>query len=254
MSAQCLNNIHPKSLRMNAHFFNQLHPFIMNAKSFFLLAAFVCAAFLPASFAQIGIKAGVNLASTSQNESDGDYSDYTNNSVVGFVGGLTFDLGLSDFFTIQPEILFIQKGGKSTYKLDDNNKVENRYYYNNIDIPVLAKLKFGNEDGGLGFYFLAGPYIGLALGGKVATTTTLLGNSTDREDDFVFDNSSAGERAKRLDYGVSFGGGVKISSIILDLRYNVGLNNVNDGDALNSNDEKPFRRHRGLSLTAGYEF
>ena len=50
----------------------------MNAKSFFLLAAFVCAAFLPASFAQIGIKAGVNLASTSQNESDGDYSDYTN--------------------------------------------------------------------------------------------------------------------------------------------------------------------------------
>lgn len=226
----------------------------MNARTLFLLAAFTLAAFIPQSYSQIGIKAGVNIASTSQNESDGDYSDYTKNSVIGFMGGLTFDLGLSDLFTIQPEILFVQKGGKATYKLDDNNKVENRYYYNNIDVPVLAKLKFYDEDGGSGFYFLAGPYIGIALGGKVATTTTLLGQSTDRENDFVFDNSTAGERAKRLDYGLSFGGGVKISRLILDLRYTVGLNNVNDGDAINSNDNKPFRRHRGIGLTAGIEF
>ncbi len=226
----------------------------MNAKTCFLFAALTIAAFIPQSYAQVGIKAGVNLATTSQNESDGDYSDYTKNSVVGFQGGLTFDMPITDMFSIQPELLFVQKGGKATYKLDDNNKIENRYYYNYIDIPVLAKLKFYDEDSGPGFYFMAGPYVGLAMGGKVATTTTLAGVSTDRENDFVFDNSSEGERAKRLDYGLSIGGGVKISRLVLDLRYVVGLNNVADGDALNSNDDAPFRRHRGIGLTAGIEF
>lgn len=225
----------------------------MNAKTLFLSVALLTAASIPQIHAQIGIKAGVNLATISQNESDGDYSDYTKNSVVGFQGGLTFDLGVSDLLSIQPEILFIQKGGKATYKLNDANKRESRYYYNYVDVPVLAKLKFYSEDGP-GFYFVAGPYVGLALGGKIATTTTLLGTATDQENDFVFDNSSAGERAKRLDYGVSFGGGVKINRLILDLRYTVGLNNVSDNDALNSNDNKPFRRHRGIGLTAGIEF
>ncbi len=230
----------------------------MNAKTIFLFAALTIAAFVPRTNAQIGIKAGANFATTSQNESDGDYSDYTKNSVVGFIGGLTFDVGVSELFSIQPEILFVQKGGKATYKLDDNNKVENRYYYNYVNIPVLAKVKFYGEDAddhtGTGFYFVAGPYVGLAMGGKVASTTTLLGTTTEREDDFVFDNSTEGERAKRFDYGVSFGGGVKISRVILDLRYTVGLNNIADDDALNSNDNKPFRRHRGIELTAGIEF
>ncbi len=226
----------------------------MNTKTLFLFAAFVCVAFLPASFAQIGIKAGVNLASIAQNETEGSYTDYAKKSIVGFQGGLTFDLGLSDIFTIQPEVLYIQKGGKSTYKLDDNNKVENRYYFNYVEVPVLAKLKFYGDGGGSGFYFVGGPYVGLALGGKVKNTTTLVGVTTTGEDDFTFDNSTSNQRAKRLDYGVSFGGGIKINRLILDLRYNLGLNNINDNDADNQNDSKPFLRHRGIGLTAGVEF
>ncbi len=227
----------------------------MNAKTLFLFAALTVAAFIPQSFAQLGIKAGVNIASVSENEANGSYTDYAKKSVIGFQGGLTYDLGVSEMFSIQPELLFIQKGGKSTYKLDDANKIENRYYYNYLEVPVLAKLKFyGEDDASTGFYFIAGPYLGLAMGGKIATTTTLLGVETDRKDDFVFDNSSAGARAKRLDYGVAFGGGVKINRLVLDLRYNFGLNNVADGDALNSNDNKPFIRQRGIGITAGIEF
>jgi len=226
----------------------------MNAKTFFMFAALSTAAFIPLTQAQIGIKAGVNMASIAQNETEGDFSDYEKKSVIGFQGGLTFDLGISDIFTIQPEVLFIQKGGKSTYKLDDNNKIENRYYFNYVDVPVLAKLKFYGDDGGSGFYFLAGPYVGLALGGKVKSTTTLLGVENEAENDFSFDNDSEQERAKRLDYGVSFGGGIKINRLILDLRYNLGLNNVSDNDADNTNDDKPFLRHRGIGLTAGIEF
>lgn len=226
----------------------------MNAKTLFLLAAFIGVAFLPASFAQIGIKAGINLANIAQDESIDNYSDYEKKSVVGFQGGLTFDLGISDLFTIQPEVLYIQKGGKSTFTANDNNKLESRYYYNYVEVPVLAKLKFYGDDGGSGFYFLAGPYVALALGGKVKTDLTVLGQTTSAEDDFVFNNDDAGERAKRLDYGVSFGGGIKINRLFLDLRYSYGLNNVLDNDADNTNDDKPFLRHRGIGLTAGVEF
>ena len=227
----------------------------MNTKTLFLFAALTVAAFIPRSSAQLGIKAGVNIASVSENQTNGVYTDYAKKSVIGFQGGLTYDLGVSDMFSIQPELLFIQKGVKSTYILDDANKLESRYYYNYIEVPVLAKIKFYAADkASTGFYFIAGPYLGLAMGGKVATTVTALGVSTERSDDFVFDNSSASARAKRLDYGVAFGGGVKINRLVLDLRYNFGLNNVNDGDALNSNDNKPFIRQRGIGITAGIQF
>ena len=226
----------------------------MNAKTLLLFAALTTAAFVTRTNAQIGIKAGVNFASIAQNETEASYTDYEKKSVTGFQGGLTFDLGLSDIFTIQPEVLFIQKGGKSTYRADDNNKLVNRYYFNYIDVPILAKLKFYGDGGGSGFYFIAGPYVGLAMSGKVKSTLTVLGADTESEDDFTFDNDTDQERAKRLDYGVSFGGGVKINRLILDLRYNLGINNISDNDADNTNDEKPFLRHRGIGLTAGIEF
>lgn len=227
----------------------------MNVKPFLSLTALCLVAFSFQTTAQIAIKAGVNLASIAESSTEETYADYKNKSVTGFQAGLAFDLGLSSLFTIQPEILFIQKGGKTTYAVDDNNKIDYRYYYNYVEVPVLAKLKFyGSGDNGSGFYFVAGPFAGLAMGGKTKTTTTLLGVSTTREDDFNFDNNDSADRQKRMDWGLSFGGGVKLGAVILDLRYNLGINNLLDNDANNNNDNKPYRRTRGIGLTAGFEF
>ncbi len=226
----------------------------MSTKSFFLTASFAVLFFLPLSQAQVAIKAGVNFASISESATLEEYESLKNNSVAGLQAGLSFDLGLSDVFTIQPEVLFIQKGGKSTYTINDNNKIVNRLYYNYVEVPVLAKLKFYGEDKGSGFYLLGGPFIGLALGGKSKTTTTLLGNTTTAEDDFNFDNDDQADRQRRTDWGVSFGGGVKFGHVFLDARYNLGMNNLLDNDANNNNDDKPYRRTRGLGLTLGYEF
>jgi len=223
----------------------------MNAKSFLLLALFAVAA-RTTTHAQVAIKAGINYASISESATEESYSDIQRKSVVGAQFGLAFDLGLSENFTIQPEILFIQKGGKATYKLDENNKIEDRIYYNYVEVPILAKVKFFSE--GSGFYFLAGPFAGLATGGKQKTTTTLLGVASTSERTFKFDNNDPAERERRLDWGLSFGGGVKFGSIILDLRYNLGINNLLDNDASNNNDNKPYRRTRGIGLTLGYEF
>ncbi len=204
--------------------------------------------------AQIGIKAGVNIASMSESSTEATYQDFKNKSVVGFQAGLVFDLGLSDIFTIQPEVLYIQKGGKSIARLNDENKVESRLYYNYVEVPVLAKLKFFAGDSKSGFYLIGGPFAGLALGGKSKVTTTLLGASTTSETDFEFDNSDAADRQRRLDWGVAFGGGVKLGNVFLDARYNLGINNLLDRDANNQNDNKPYRRTRGIGLTIGFQF
>ncbi len=225
----------------------------MRIKSFCLALTMATFFLTPMVQAQVAIKAGVNFASISESATLEQYESLKNNSVAGFQAGLSFDLGLSQVFTIQPEVLFIQKGGKSTYVINENNKVVSRLYYNYVEVPVLAKLKFYKEDGG-GFYLLGGPFIGLALGGKSKTTVTLLGNTTTSEDDFNFDNDNEADRQRRTDWGVSFGGGVKFGHMFLDARYNLGINNLLDTDANNQNDDKPYRRTRGLGLTLGYEF
>lgn len=225
----------------------------MNIKSFCLAFVLVLSFLIPKSQAQVAIKAGVNIASISESATLETYESLKNNSVAGFQAGISFDLGLSKMFTIQPELLFIQKGGKSTYKINADNQVVSRLYYNYVEVPVLAKLKFYNEDGG-GFYLLGGPFVGLAIGGKSKTTVTLLGNSTTREEDFNFDNDNEADRQRRTDWGVSFGGGVKLGHIFLDARYNLGINNLLDTDANNQNDNKPYRRTRGIGVTLGYEF
>lgn len=225
----------------------------MNTKSFFLTAAFAALFMISQSQAQVAIKAGVNFASISESASIEQYESLENKSVFGFQAGISYDLGLSDLFTLQPELLFIQKGGKSSYVFNQDNKVETRLYYNYVEVPVLAKLKFINESG-KGAYVLGGPFIGLAVSGKSVTETTLLGTTRTDEDDFKFENDDPSERQRRTDWGVSFGGGVKFGNIFLDARYNLGLNNLLDGDANNANDTKPFRRTRGIGLVMGYEF
>ncbi|MFN0034999.1 MAG: porin family protein [Saprospiraceae bacterium] len=225
----------------------------MNSKIFFLTATLELLFLTVQSHAQIAVKAGVNFASISESATIEEYESLENKSVAGFQAGLSFDLGLSDFFTIQPELLYIQKGGKATYAINEDNKIVSRLYYNYVEVPVLAKLKFFNESGS-GVYVLAGPFVGLALSGKVKTTTTLLGNTTTDEDKFEFDNSEEGDRQRRTDWGMSFGGGVKFGHVFLDARYNLGINNLLDSNADNQDDEKPYRRTRGIGVTLGYEF
>ena len=156
--------------------------------------------------------------------------------------------------SLQPELLYIQKGGKATYELDERNRIESRYYYNYVEVPLLVKLKLMGEETHSGIYLLAGPYLGLALSGKAKHTTTLLGQTTTSEDKFTFDNDTPEERQRRMDWGVSFGGGIKFGSNYLDLRYNLGINNLLDQDANNQNDNKPYRRNRGIGITLGHDF
>lgn len=210
-------------------------------------------AFQQSLSAQIGLKAGINYASLSESSSEDNLGDYSKKSVVGLQAGIIAEIKIIDQFVIQPEFLFIQKGGKSEYVINEDNMSVTRVIYNYAEIPVLAKLKLGNTDGeGLGFYVLGGPFAGFALNGRGETEITILGITT--KDEFDIDYSDEDNDQKRIDWGASFGAGLSIGHFFIDARYNLGINNLLDEDADNSNDNKPYLRTRGIGLTAGFLF
>ena len=174
------------------------------------------------AWSQIGIKAGINVASLSQDPDEANYEDYKAVSILGFQGGLTFELPIAGPLAIQPELLFIQKGGKSEYIINESNKLINTVTYNYVELPVLLKLKLGNTDGeGLGFYILGGPFAGYSLGGKSKQELTVLGSTTVSEQDIDYDDEDFEE--KRLDWGASFGAGLHFGKKALGIGKKAGL-------------------------------
>lgn len=201
------------------------------------------------AFAQIGIKGGVAISTINQQNTNVSREDIDNNSIITPVIGLTFAANLGDIITIQPELLYSQSGGRNTFNVLNVNS-ESTYRINYLELPVLAKLMLGNsgDDGGLGFYLGAGPFVGYALNGKLKS---VVGTAAAVDRDFTFDDQ---DNAKRLNYGLLAATGVNFGRMNVDLRYNFGTNNLLDNDAINTNDNKPILQTRGIALTLGYHF
>jgi Outer membrane protein beta-barrel domain len=204
------------------------------------------------AFAQFGIKGGINIATIAEEGQNVSRDDIEHHSVVAPVLGLTFGINLSDIIMIQPELLYSQSGGRNTYTVLG---VENTstYKINYLELPVLAKVKFGNADNkGLGFHIAAGPWIGYAFNGKYKFRSVQGENVLlEVNRDYSFDDE---DDTKRLNYGMIGAFGVSMSRTTIDLRYNYGFNNLLDNDADNNNDNKPVQQTRGVALTLGYSF
>ncbi|MEM1323661.1 MAG: porin family protein [Bacteroidota bacterium] len=176
----------------------------------FLIVAFVFTGHFAAQ-AQLsfGGRVGVNLASVSGEDDNSD-------SKLGLDIAAVIVLPVSETFFIQPEVHFLQKGGKEE---DGFSGQEIKSTLNYIQIPILAKYVFGDQET-LGFYVLGGPSIGLGVGVKTA----------------VGDNDATGsfEDAgfKAFDFGVDLGVGVLVpagpGTFFIDVRYLLGLSNIND--------------------------
>lgn len=202
--------------------------------------------------AQFGVKAGVNIATMAEEGEDVSQDDLENKSVAGAVIGLTYGVNLGDIITIQPELLFSQSGGSITYNALGTVTKET-YKINYLELPVLAKLQFGNADQqGAGFHIAAGPWIGYALSGHYKAKTTVGEDVIFEIDrDYTFDDQ---DDTKRLNYGMIGAAGFSFGRAVIDIRYNYGFNNLLDDDADNNNDNKPVLQTRGVALTLGYTF
>jgi hypothetical protein len=175
-------------------------------KGFMLLVVLLsCITF---SNAQVSLipKGGVNVANVTF---DGDKDGADDYIGLNLGMGLNFSVTPDNFFSIQPELLFSQKG----YRVA--NDVSNyRNIYNYLEMPVLAKISFGGEK--VKAYVNAGPHIGYMINNTVRGVFS--------EDDFDTDFDG-----NKFEYGLNFGGGLGLGPVLFDVRYTGGLNDTEIG-------------------------
>lgn len=189
----------------------------------------------------LGLKGGLTIANASGSFID-DMAEEMNADVgakMGFLGGIFVDLGLSENFGIQPEILYISKGIKATGEEDDvefTSTVNLTY----LEIPLLLKLKIPASPQ-LGFQILAGPTIAMNLASNVVIES----------DGAIVEDEDIKDDIKSTDMGVSFGAGVGIGMgsgiLTLDGRYTMGLISIAD-------DIDEEAKNNCISVMANYAF
>lgn len=141
-------------------------------------------------------KLGLTISSVAVDGSNPD-------SKAGLVVGAGLDIPVADIFSVQPELLFIQKGFEGFDPV----------HYNYLEIPVLGKVNFGTDQ--IKAFANIGPSFGFLVG---------VSSDGDRIDLDDSDN--------RLDVGLQLGGGVGIpagpGTVQVELRYGLGLTNIEE--------------------------
>lgn len=210
-----------------------------------LLLFFACFATL--SFAQnaFGGKVGINISNWNGDTEDlGE--DFKSN--IGLQIGAVAQIGINDMISIQPEIVFIQKGTKSEGEEDflgDVIKYKDQIIFNYLEVPILVKVVLGGNEGA-GFFVTAGPSFGYALSGKTKSEYTINGETEKDEDSIDFDEDDG---FARFELSASLGAGVNIpvgpGILFFEARYLLGLSDLDS-------DEDDFTiKNGGIGIGAG---
>jgi len=166
--------------------------------------------------AQFGMKAGVNFSTLSQKSAN--LVSLSWKSTTGFTLGAFYTIGINDYLAFQPELYYSKKGGQleaSVLGLLGSKSLEIHY----LEVPLLLKLRFPTQSSISPSLFI-GPYgaYKLSSGGKI----DILGYELEEGLIGITDS----------DFGLVFGGGIdyKVSNVtvILDIRYDLGLVNVGE--------------------------
>lgn len=174
---------------------------------FVLLLFLATSAF--AQFSRFGVKAGVNFSNMTIEDSD----DRTLNT--GFHAGVFGRMGITEFFSLQPELIYTTKGFTNTY---DNILAEGeaKFNLNYIEIPVNLVYHLAED-----FSFHLGPYIGYLANANVSTDNSVLDFfQIDTDDNIDRDNF------KSFDFGITGGLDFTLDPLVVGFKYNLGLVNV----------------------------
>lgn len=204
-------------------------------RTFSLAIALVFTLQLQAQDISLGIKTGVQSANVKVPGFIGDISQIPDfKSITTFNVGAVSEIGLHKNFALQPELSFTQKG----FQLSEETNVDlfnipvpvgataiSKFNY--LEMPLLAKAKFGNELAN--FYLLAGPTLGYALSGKLDTRAKILVELDLFETSIDLDAVDY----QRFEIGGMAGAGVSIGTgagtqLFLDVRYSHGFSQPYD--------------------------
>lgn len=140
-------------------------------------------------------------------------------SKAGFHAGLGSEIPLtsSNNLTIQPTLLFVQRGYIADFSPPTRRASTTLNY---LDLPVNVMLKVGNEEKNSRFLLFGGGYVACGVGGKTVERENGQ-NVTEYGVRFNYD-------LQRFDYGVQGGIGVQFDFFQLTAFYQQGLANVSE--------------------------
>ncbi len=204
------------------------------------------------TYAQValGLKVGANFGNVHTTQALNDLTPdfkYATGAVAGGVAEISF----GKYFAVQPELNWVQKGFRFSEavdipvgKIDIPAGVEATIKTNYLELPLLAKVKLGNDI--IQAYAVLGPSVGYAMNGKLITRTRLF---------FEFDPIRTNLNFDNLDYNrfevaavgglglqVNFNGGKWFA----DARYTQGLTELYNFPIVNEQI-----KNRGVALSTG---
>jgi len=150
----------------------------------------------------VGIKVGYNASKLSTS-----IDSITSNFKSGFQAGIFVRVGKR--FYLQPELYYTTQGGVFTSNL--NNWKQN-IKLGSLDVPVLVGFKFINNDN-LNLRILAGPVASFIVNKTIAEAGGIDGPITDAD-------------INSVNWYIQAGAGVDLWKFTLDVRYQIGLNQL----------------------------
>lgn len=175
-------------------------------KKFLMIAAIAALTFTTTNAQGIsfGAKAGVNFASVTGDDVD------SAESRTSFQAGAVVNIGVTELFSVQPEVVFSAQGFKET-----DGGVESVLMLNYINIPVLADFEVAP-----GLSLQGGPQVGINIGDDVEVDGTNVGSLD----------------AESVEVGAAIGAQYKLPvGVFFQARYTIGLTDiVKDISAKNS--------------------
>lgn len=169
----------------------------------------------------------------------------------GNYGAVSFEIGVTRWFALQPEVTHLQKAGKIRLANSGNASLNVKMDY--LEMPLLAKFRFGS--GRLSTYAAFGPSVGYALNGRTQFGTND-GNFTEK---VRFDNNyeDDGQRDNRFDIGgvLAFGLQCKvgIGSIVLDARAALDVNDYAKPSGNRAAYGLDTNHWEGIAMSIGYQ-
>ncbi|MDQ3419888.1 MAG: PorT family protein [Acidobacteriota bacterium] len=185
---------------------------------------------------QIGLKAGVNVASV---VFDGDPSGGYNERRVGFLAGGFAVLPVSGPVAVQIEALFSQKGAKISV---EDESLEATLELDYLDVPVMLRVQ-GPVLGNNRLHFFGGPSVAFRTGSR--------SKLSDQSFEFAqgsIDNIE--DSIEPFDLGIVAGAGLDIGRrVVVDARYSWGLSTINKDTSAGIE-----MKNRLFSIMAGVRF
>ena len=200
----------------------------------------------------IGFSAGLNSSKVSSSDVAGFSPNFK--SIDGSRIAALVEVGITEKFSIQPEIAYANKGFKIKEGLDLKLfgfelplGVEAVTKFKYVEIPLLAKYKFGDK--AVKAYVVAGPNFGYATKAKLKTRANFIVDIPLTNSDINLQSNNI----QRFDIGAVIGAGLDFNvgkgSLFLDARYIHGFSKI---DNISIADLSVQNRSFGVSV--GYKF